>query len=78
MTEGLDEIAPDDPPFTLDQQRTLWLMTADPMTWDLMEAVPPFFARGCADLGLVFEAAPGLWRLTVKGNRVVQRKVVEV
>lgn len=64
--------------FTLDQQHTLWLMTADPVTWDLMEDVPPFFARGCADMGLVFEAAPGLWRLTVKGNRVVQQKTGKV
>lgn len=66
----------DDDHLSPDQARTLWLLTADPVTWDLAEA-PAWLARECADLGLVFEAAPGVWRRTVKGNREIQRRLGE-
>ena len=49
-----------------DQSCTLWLLTADPETWELSDA-PAWLAKVCADLGLAFEVAPGLWKKTLKG-----------
>jgi hypothetical protein len=74
-TKGASFMGEDDP-LSPGQARVLWLMTADPETWDLAEA-PSWLARECAEAGLVFEVAPGHWRRTVKGNREIQRRLGE-
>jgi hypothetical protein len=63
----------DDVPLSPEQQRCLWLLTAHPDTWDLSEA-PAWLARECGEMGLVFEAAPGLWRKTVKGHALIKER----
>jgi hypothetical protein len=65
--------APDDTPLNPDQIRTLWLQTADPFTWDLAPDAPAWLTQACVEMGLAFEAAPDVWRKTLKGDWMAGR-----
>lgn len=69
--------APDpDDSFTPEQVVILWLLGADP-SWELASDVPPWVKDDALAHGLVFQAAPNLWRKTLKGDQFVKRRVGE-